>query len=188
SSFLMLLINCSRMVRLFSSAFFFSSRRRHTRFHVTGVQTCALPISARGRPTPEPPPGAGRPRRRNPRADQPSDDLPGALLPRGPPHWKGYHWHPPYTPTRVETSQPSTGSAIREVPVPRMMHHVMHRVASRTNTHSLMNLEKGSWSWPKKSNSVPIRKRLWKPLCPGSISVRDSGSLTVDCAVRCTPR
>ena len=26
--------------------FFFSSRRRHTRsFHVTGVQTCALPIS-----------------------------------------------------------------------------------------------------------------------------------------------
>src|SRR5690606_40868257 len=23
---------------------FFSSRRRHTRFHVTGVQTCALPI------------------------------------------------------------------------------------------------------------------------------------------------
>src|SRR6266700_4436018 len=28
-----------------ASAFFFSSRRRHTRFHVTGVQTCALPIS-----------------------------------------------------------------------------------------------------------------------------------------------
>ena len=28
------------------SLFFFSSRRRHTRsFHVTGVQTCALPIS-----------------------------------------------------------------------------------------------------------------------------------------------
>src|SRR5690606_40561579 len=26
--------------------FFFSSRRRHTRFHVTGVQTCALPIYA----------------------------------------------------------------------------------------------------------------------------------------------
>src|SRR5690606_39918119 len=25
--------------------FFFSSRRRHTRFHVTGVQTCALPIA-----------------------------------------------------------------------------------------------------------------------------------------------
>ena len=26
--------------------FFFSSRRRHTRsFHMTGVQTCALPIS-----------------------------------------------------------------------------------------------------------------------------------------------
>src|ERR1051325_11358619 len=30
-------------------AFFFSSRRRHTRLHtVTGVQTCALPISDRG--------------------------------------------------------------------------------------------------------------------------------------------
>src|SRR5690606_41108972 len=27
-------------------SFFFSSRRRHTRFHVTGVQTCALPICA----------------------------------------------------------------------------------------------------------------------------------------------
>src|SRR5256885_12112403 len=26
--------------------FFFSSRRRHTRFDCTGVQTCALPISA----------------------------------------------------------------------------------------------------------------------------------------------
>src|SRR3712207_8567224 len=26
--------------------FFFSSRRRHTRYGVTGVQTCALPISA----------------------------------------------------------------------------------------------------------------------------------------------
>src|SRR5690606_26236438 len=26
--------------------FFFASRRRHTRFHVTGVQTCALPIYA----------------------------------------------------------------------------------------------------------------------------------------------
>src|SRR5690606_40230873 len=25
-------------------SFFFSSRRRHTIFHVTGVQTCALPI------------------------------------------------------------------------------------------------------------------------------------------------
>ena len=35
-------------MRCFSvlSVFFFSSRRRHTRsFHVTGVQTCALPIS-----------------------------------------------------------------------------------------------------------------------------------------------
>src|ERR671914_3018697 len=33
------------------SFFFFSSRRRHTRsFHVTGVQTCALPIwGSRGR-------------------------------------------------------------------------------------------------------------------------------------------
>ena len=30
---------------LFLFFFFFSSRRRHTRsFHVTGVQTCALPI------------------------------------------------------------------------------------------------------------------------------------------------
>src|SRR5690606_40308407 len=29
---------------------FFSSRRRHTRFHVTGVQTCALPIYDLGRP------------------------------------------------------------------------------------------------------------------------------------------
>src|SRR3712207_8108913 len=27
-------------------SFFFSSRRRHTRYCVTGVQTCALPISA----------------------------------------------------------------------------------------------------------------------------------------------
>src|SRR6056300_1280850 len=33
-------------------AFFFSSRRRHTRFlNVTGVQTCALPISSRRRHT-----------------------------------------------------------------------------------------------------------------------------------------
>src|SRR6266511_5937225 len=31
---------------LFIVFFFFSSRRRHTRFHVTGVQTCALPISS----------------------------------------------------------------------------------------------------------------------------------------------
>src|SRR5216110_3975243 len=31
------------------SFFFFSSRRRHTRYaHVTGVQTCALPIFQRG--------------------------------------------------------------------------------------------------------------------------------------------
>ena len=33
--------------------FFFSSRRRHTRsFHVTGVQTCALPISPPQAPVP----------------------------------------------------------------------------------------------------------------------------------------
>src|SRR3990167_10863410 len=31
---------------VFSGYFFFSSRRRHTRFDWTGVQTCALPISA----------------------------------------------------------------------------------------------------------------------------------------------
>src|ERR1051325_3097151 len=38
---------------------FFSSRRRHTRLRtVTGVQTCALPISGAGRRT-----GAGRSRR-----------------------------------------------------------------------------------------------------------------------------
>src|SRR3546814_8721429 len=36
-------------VFIFSSFFFFSSRRRHTRCAlVTGVQTCALPISASG--------------------------------------------------------------------------------------------------------------------------------------------
>src|SRR5690606_39908474 len=35
----------TRLVLFYS--FFFSSRRRHTRFHVTGVQTCALPISRR---------------------------------------------------------------------------------------------------------------------------------------------
>src|SRR3546814_11092210 len=40
--------------------FFFSSRRRHTRCAlVTGVQTCALPISA---PPPSRPPPAGRAR------------------------------------------------------------------------------------------------------------------------------
>src|SRR3989475_2214911 len=32
-------------------AFFFSSRRRHTRFDCDGVQTCALPISSRRRHT-----------------------------------------------------------------------------------------------------------------------------------------
>src|SRR5256885_16223761 len=31
-----------------SCVFFFSSRRRHTRYKVTGVQTCALPISVQG--------------------------------------------------------------------------------------------------------------------------------------------
>src|SRR3546814_12121715 len=37
------------MVRYQSCVFFFSSRRRHTRCAlVTGVQTCALPISAGG--------------------------------------------------------------------------------------------------------------------------------------------
>src|SRR5919206_1673146 len=48
--------------------FFFSSRRRHTRsFHVTGVQTCALPISGLRRgpehrqAPPAPPAGAGSP-------------------------------------------------------------------------------------------------------------------------------
>ena len=36
------------MSTVFVFFFFFSSRRRHTRsFHVTGVQTCALPISMR---------------------------------------------------------------------------------------------------------------------------------------------
>src|SRR3546814_2685772 len=43
--------------------FFFSSRRRHTRcVLVTGVQTCALPISA-GRTTQERPAGDSRPRK-----------------------------------------------------------------------------------------------------------------------------
>src|SRR3546814_11732972 len=42
---------------LFFSFFFFSSRRRHTRCAlVTGVQTCALPISSP--PAPPPPPEA----------------------------------------------------------------------------------------------------------------------------------
>src|SRR3546814_7465347 len=37
-----------RVLDLFSILFFFSSRRRHTRCAlVTGVQTCALPISRR---------------------------------------------------------------------------------------------------------------------------------------------
>src|SRR6059058_6427194 len=47
--------------------FFFSSRRRHTRCrYVTGVQTCALPISAptppRRRPDAPPGRGGGQPR------------------------------------------------------------------------------------------------------------------------------
>src|SRR5579859_7665368 len=33
-------------VRYLAAVFFFSSRRRHTRLTVTGVQTCALPILA----------------------------------------------------------------------------------------------------------------------------------------------
>ena len=38
-------LNLSLYNSLFICFFFFSSRRRHTRsFHVTGVQTCALPI------------------------------------------------------------------------------------------------------------------------------------------------
>src|SRR5438046_9212458 len=41
-----------------TTRFFFSSRRRHTSWSVTGVQTCALPISpaapsVRGRPDPQ---------------------------------------------------------------------------------------------------------------------------------------
>src|SRR3546814_1435904 len=45
--------DCLRME--IDSGFFFSSRRRHTRCAlVTGVQTCALPISAYGR-SPFPP-------------------------------------------------------------------------------------------------------------------------------------
>src|SRR5256885_4710056 len=36
-------LSCTR-----ACLFFFSSRRRHTRYKVTGVQTCALPISTGG--------------------------------------------------------------------------------------------------------------------------------------------
>src|SRR3546814_6572362 len=61
---------------MFHCFFFFSSRRRHTRCAlVTGVQTCALPISCRrrcrhpGAPAaggrPGPPESAGRDQRRN---------------------------------------------------------------------------------------------------------------------------
>src|SRR3546814_6756875 len=65
------------------ATFFFSSRRRHTRCAlVTGVQTCALPISAAARSahTPAPPRTSRRPPPRStsdrapaPRADQPID-------------------------------------------------------------------------------------------------------------------
>src|ERR671915_1843916 len=42
----MFVIVSFQMTSAFLMFFFFSSRRRHTRsFHVTGVQTCALPIS-----------------------------------------------------------------------------------------------------------------------------------------------
>src|SRR3546814_3581891 len=42
------LFSCSSPLLLSESCFFFSSRRRHTRCAlVTGVQTCALPISRR---------------------------------------------------------------------------------------------------------------------------------------------
>src|SRR3546814_8448451 len=45
----MLYVGCC-FYRLFVVMFFFSSRRRHTRCAlVTGVQTCALPISTNGR-------------------------------------------------------------------------------------------------------------------------------------------
>src|SRR5210317_987498 len=38
-------LNVTGVQRVSSDRFFFSSRRRHTRFlNVTGVQTCALPI------------------------------------------------------------------------------------------------------------------------------------------------
>src|SRR3546814_3636074 len=46
-----MLICCTRLF-VISVVFFFSSRRRHTRCAlVTGVQTCALPICARGGPS-----------------------------------------------------------------------------------------------------------------------------------------
>src|SRR3546814_1783165 len=41
------LVSCVMIVMVYVFLFFFSSRRRHTRCAlVTGVQTCALPISA----------------------------------------------------------------------------------------------------------------------------------------------
>src|SRR5881397_2199940 len=44
-------------IEYFLCFFFFSSRRRHTRWlNVTGVQTCALPISRRGTRTTSPAP------------------------------------------------------------------------------------------------------------------------------------
>src|SRR3546814_19660574 len=47
----MLLLQCYKFIFWFFIFFFFSSRRRHTRCAlVTGVQTCALPISLRSVP------------------------------------------------------------------------------------------------------------------------------------------
>src|SRR3546814_7937364 len=59
---------------LFVYFFFFSSRRRHTRCAlVTGVQTCALPISMTDTPTPTP---TFRPEI----AKRPNVDLPKAVV------------------------------------------------------------------------------------------------------------
>src|SRR3546814_8091245 len=47
--FALCVLSCGFFLLLFRIFFFFSSRRRHTRCAlVTGVQTCALPISAKG--------------------------------------------------------------------------------------------------------------------------------------------
>src|SRR3546814_6390427 len=49
-------------INLCGDVFFFSSRRRHTRCAlVTGVQTCALPISSKSRRSPAPCTGAAYP-------------------------------------------------------------------------------------------------------------------------------
>src|SRR3546814_8639283 len=60
--------------------FFFSSRRRHTRCAlVTGVQTCALPISGRSPiPPPRPPTGSAATARRG--NDRESDASCGDIL------------------------------------------------------------------------------------------------------------